>query len=77
VKRQSTLAALNSLSVSDPENDRTIIKQPKARWCGAPLRALQWNVQYKFQKINGLCRCATHKGDKKAASGAASFWCVL
>jgi hypothetical protein len=60
----------------DPEYDRTIIEQPKARWCGAPLRLLQLNVQYKMQEINGLCHGATEKGDKKAASAAASFWCV-
>jgi hypothetical protein len=82
VKRQSALAAgcclrlmMQSLR-SGLENDKFIIKQPKARWCGAPLHVLKWNVQYKIQKINGLCHRATEIGDKKAASAAASFWCV-
>jgi hypothetical protein len=70
MKRRSARTAFRAAFQScdpdkcDPENNRTIIEQPKARWCGAPSRLLQLNVQYKTREINGLCIRATESQQK-------------
>ncbi len=49
------LGFLQRICLVNPCNNRAIIEQGNASWCGAPSPYLQLNVQYKTREINGLC----------------------